>query len=111
MFVARRCTGVERGASTLTDFFNRSVRDAITIGGEGPAAGVGAYVQADGRVTRADGRPLGARYVVAQPGVTLRGRVLARGTPARLVLWEVQLPLRVAPVRTEEQLAAGGCPE
>jgi hypothetical protein len=108
VFVARRCSGVERGAFTLTDFFNRSVRDAVTIGGEGPAAPEGARVRA-GRIVASDGLPVRTRYVVAQRGVPLQGRAIATGTPAGLVLWRVDQPLRVARGVTEADLVRGGC--
>ena len=109
LFVARQCSEIERGASSVTDFFNRSVRGALTVGGEGPAAPRRAKIGDDGAVVLDDGRPVVAPYVVAQRGIALNGRSLAEGMTPRLVLWQVDGPLRIAGGLTEEELVAGGC--
>lgn len=99
-----------RQAFFLTEFFNTSVDRVAGLDGSLPdGLPVEPVVVArGGRLVRTDGSPLAARYVVTQPEVALAGRPLARGTGARLVLWETDGHVRLADprLRTDDVLAA-----
>ncbi len=109
LFVARRCSDVERRVSAETDFFNRSVRGALTVGGEGPAAPQRARVDHTGGVVLDDGRAVVTPYVVTQHGIVVDGSALATDTRAGLVLWKARGPLRIEGGRSQEELVASGC--
>jgi hypothetical protein len=52
---------------------------------------------------------LEADYVVAQPGVRVRGRRLAEGTNARLVLWDTSGAVRVDGAASTGDLVRAAC--
>ncbi len=95
---------LERDSYFLTEFFNGSIEDVLALATEDP----GARIAADGRVVLADGSPLEAEYVVAQPGVRLEGRELGSGTATGLALWEVGGPVQVA-ARPQAPTSEGFC--
>jgi hypothetical protein len=66
-------------------------------------------IGADGIVRTRGGRALRPDYVVAPPGLELRGRSLARGTLAGLRLWRTEVPLRVANGRSNAGAIAVAC--
>jgi hypothetical protein len=109
---AAGCPGEElrRHAFFLTEFFNTSVDRVAAIDGAMPDGLPidSVEVARGGRLVRADGSSLAARYVVTQPEVRLSGRRLATGTGARLVLWETDGLVRLANprLRTKDVLAA-----
>jgi hypothetical protein len=98
-----RCPWSEltRHALFLTEFFNASVERAAPIGNSDPDGLPLDSVDAGsgGRLVLSDGRPLVAEYVVTQPGIELRGRRLAVGAGAGLVLWETHGTVRLADPR------------
>jgi hypothetical protein len=100
---SERCpyTEMTRHAFFLTEFFNSSV-DRVAAIGDSISDGLpsdGVHVGPGGRFLLADGNPLFADYVLTQPGIQLAGRPIARGTGARLVLWETRGPVRLADAR------------
>ena len=91
-------TELTRHALFLTEFFNSSVDrvagldDSVADGLPAESVGVGP----NGRLVLDDGRALTAEYVVAQPGIALRGRELAHASGADLVLWQTGGPVVLA---------------
>lgn len=76
------------------EFWNRSVSDVYGLDAVDPTGlpTIKTKVDARGRIVRADsGRVLAPRYVVAQPGLDIRGRTLA--TSDRMILYRVEAPL------------------
>jgi hypothetical protein len=72
--------------------------------------GVGAgELGSDGRVVSPSGNAEDADYVVAQPGVGLKGRRVGSGTGAGLVLWELDGPLRVVDPGSAGELERVAC--
>ena len=67
-------------------------------------------VAASGVLELSPRHPLVARHVFTQPGIELAGRRLAEGTAARLVLWEIDGPVRVVGASSNEQLLRVACP-
>ena len=97
LLVDDSCNQTGVGPSGLmTMFFNRSVVNSVVIGSQGIAKPIPAKVSPAGAVIlERDGRPLTTRYVITAPTLRLRGRELARGAPAGLVLWETTSPVTV----------------
>ena len=95
-----RCpyTELTRHALFLTEFFNGSVDRAASIGDSTPDGLPTERVDIGTRrrLLLSSGRPLVARYVVTQPWIELRGRRLASGTGAGLVLWQTRGPVALA---------------
>jgi Dolichyl-phosphate-mannose-protein mannosyltransferase len=94
-----------RDSLSLTEFFNSSIGPVVEIGGEFPTGRVGR----GGQIVGEAGRPLGADYAVAQPGVALAGERVADGTNAGLVLWHVGGRVRVVGAASGEDLTRAAC--
>jgi len=111
LLVDRGCNrAAERASTVLTDFFNRSVDAAVTIGGETRNTSTALRVHPNGELVFRSGRPFEVRYVVTQPGIELRGRRVATGMATHLVLWSLaDGPVRLASARSEAQLRASPC--
>ncbi|TMK26888.1 MAG: hypothetical protein E6G64_13730 [Actinobacteria bacterium] len=92
-----RCLPLNTGAFRWTEFFNERIGPVFRLGV--PVAlvtdGKNARIANDGVVRTLDGRAVTPDYVVAPPGLALRGQELARGALAGLRLWKVDRPLRV----------------
>ena len=89
----------------LSEFFNWSVRRAAFVTDTRdslPADRV--MVGKGGRISLASGAPLVANYVLTQPGVRFRGRRLAVGSAAQLVLWRIGGPVRTVDASSDRQL-------
>ncbi len=101
----------ERFATLETDYFNRSVRRMVWVNeGEGGDVGPSSLtVLADGRLVSRSGHAVTARYLVAPPGVVVRGRRLGAGMAASLVLWDVAGPVRFENAHSDRQLFATSC--
>lgn len=108
---SERCASV-REAFLFTEFFNARVGAGAHVGGASsnsvPSHEV--HVAGGGEVVESSGRPLVADVVLAPPGVQLRGRSLAEGTAARLVLWRVDGPVSIVGAGSDEELLALACP-
>ena len=111
LVLGRSCpaAGAQRFSALETDFFNRSVRRIVYLGGEGGGAASALAVLADGRLVRRSGAALAAAYVVAPPGVTLVGRRVATGMPTALVLWQVKGTVRARSARSDRALLDTSC--
>jgi Dolichyl-phosphate-mannose-protein mannosyltransferase len=94
-------------AGLMTLFFNRAVLDSVVIGDQGVAKPRTATLEPNGSVRLDDGRLLTAQYIVTQPGISVEGSALGRGTPVGLVLWQTDS----GPVRLDvpEVLALRDC--
>jgi hypothetical protein len=113
LYVARDCNpGPEDTSELETEFFNRTVARAVTVGGTGRGNRPSLGVHSDGTLWFEDGAPFVARFVVTQPGVELVGRELGRGMRTGLVLWETSAtePVRAATARTDVGLRRSPCP-
>ena len=100
-----------RHALFLTEFFNSTVDRAAYIGDSVPDGLPIERVEVEnGLLVLPDGEPLVADYVFTQPGIELRGRRLASGTSAGLVLWETDGPARVTNARTTADVRTADCP-
>ena len=109
LYVERPCNReVEDGSELLTEFFNRSVDRAVTIGGSGRGNRPQLHVERSGALRFVGGEPFVARFVVTQPGVELVGRRLAGGMTPRLVLWQTDGPVHAATARSDDGLR-GSC--
>jgi hypothetical protein len=106
-----RCEPVNHGAFRWTEFFNGSIAPVIRLG-------VPAGITTDGRSARIttgrvirtlDGEPVRAQYVVAPPGLSLRGRVIARGTLSNLALWHVGGIVRTRNAHSNAQAVVIAC--
>jgi hypothetical protein len=106
-----RCEPVNHGAFRWTEFFNGSIAPVIRLG-------VPAGITTDGRSARIttgrvirtlDGEPVRAQYVVAPPGLSLRGRVIARGTLSNLALWHVGGIVRTRNAQSNAQAVVIAC--
>jgi hypothetical protein len=95
----------------LTEFFNRSLARAAYIDDSVPDGLPSRRVDVapDGRLVDGEGAPLEATYVLTQPGLTLQGEVLGRGTSADLVLWRADGPVRIVGARSNEDLRTVDC--
>ncbi len=104
LIVARSCprAAEERFAALETDFFNRSVRTAATVG-------VTLDVRADGVLVGPTDAALTTRYVAAPPGVRIHGRRLTTGMLPNLVLWDAGPSVRVENARSNQQLLDTPC--
>ncbi len=102
-----------RDAFRWTEFFNGRIGPVLRLGLPAPPGvvtdGTDARIDADGIVRTLDGRPVRPGYVVAPPGLALRGRRVARGTVAGLPLWKIEGALRVANARSNAQAVAVSC--
>jgi len=96
---------LERDSFFVTEFFNSSVRQVVEIGGDFPTG----RIDADGQVLLDSGATLDADHVVAQPDVPVRGRRIVEGTDAKLVLWEVDGPVRLAETGSTADLIGRAC--
>jgi hypothetical protein len=96
-------------SSLETEFFNRSVHGRLVVGQTGTAAPKLTLLP-DGRVVTASGRELRAGYVVTDPPVRLRGRLLGRGMSVGLALWRVQGAVRIENARSDRELFDLTCP-
>jgi hypothetical protein len=107
-----RCPGDMRDDFIWTEFFNRRVTRAAHVGDSPfvPVYSTAVGVGHDGTLHSADGSPLRAAYVIAPPGVRLRGHALGSGTRLRLRLWRVTDgdPVRVA-AATDSALETAAC--
>jgi hypothetical protein len=110
-WVASRCPNEVRDAYLWTEFYNRRAARAVHAGSRSFASlrSGQVHVVEGGRLVDEHGRPVRASYVVAPPGVELRGRGLAEGTSSGLGLWSVNGPLAVRGARTDADLAAMAC--
>jgi hypothetical protein len=107
------CLMVNTGAFRWTEFFNERVSPVIRLGvPEGITTdGRSARIGRDGVVRTLDGRPVVPGYVVAPPGLLLRGGLIARGTLAGLRLWRVDGPLLVRNARSNADAIGVSCRE
>ncbi len=91
-----------------SEFFNASIGPVAVLGPEGMSRfglpELRATLGETGEVLK-DGAPLSAAYVLTAPGVSIEGRIVARGTTAGLVLWQVGGPVRVRATGAEQVLA------
>jgi hypothetical protein len=86
-----------RDALRLTEFFNGSIGPAYDLGaGYAPTLASEHVRVAGGGVLVTDTGPVDAGWVVASPELELAGEVVAVGTLARLRLWRVSPPVRLA---------------
>ncbi len=101
------CAGavLERDSFFVTEFFNSSIRQVVEIGGDFPTG----RIDAGGQVLLDSGETLDADHVVAQPGVPVRGRRIVEGTNAKLVLWEVEGPVRLEEAGSTADLIDRAC--
>jgi hypothetical protein len=91
-------TELTRQAFFLTEFYNSSFDQAVEIGDSSDGLPLDPVdVTPGGRLVFPDGRPLIARYVLAQPELDLQGRRIAQGTGAGLSLWRTHGAVRLAP--------------
>jgi Dolichyl-phosphate-mannose-protein mannosyltransferase len=97
-------------ASLLSEFFNDRVDAMPTLGGPsfGGLPPETVHVDRDGRLLDSSGAPLHAPWLVAPPGVKIRGERAARGTLERLVLWRVRGEVRVQ-AHSDRQVEAQAC--
>jgi len=110
---SKRCptSALTRHALFLTEFFNSTVDRAAYIGDSVPdglpiqRVDVGPH----GVLRLSSGDSLTADYVYTQPGIELRGRRLADGTAAGLVLWRVDAPVTVVGASTNEDVRTADC--
>ncbi len=111
LVVGRACAlaGVQRFSALETDYFNRSVRRVVYLGGEGGGNPTALTVLSDGRLAKRSGAALDAAYVVAPPGVDLVGSRLATGMPTGLVLWRTGGAMRARSARSDKALLATAC--
>jgi hypothetical protein len=99
-----------RTALYVTEFFNASIRRAIHVGSS-PEALPSERVRLGraGHLTTSAGTPAVADYVLAAPEVRLQGSPVARGTSAKLVLWDVGGPVRVLGRVSRAELQSTAC--
>ena len=90
----------------VTEFFNSSIGETVLIGGEGSGS---ARLSASGEILASSRERLEADYVVAQPGIRVRGQRVGEGTQARLVLWRVEGPVGLDGVGAIEGLRSAAC--
>lgn len=101
------CVGdvLERDSFYVTEFFNSSVRQVVEVGGEFPTG----WIDGSGQVLLNTGKAFEADHVVAQPGVSIRGRRVGSGTNAGLVLWEINGLVRIDGVASPADLTSRAC--
>ena len=101
------CAGavLQRDSFYVTEFFNSSVGQVVDVGGEFPTG----RLDGRGRVLLNSGKALEADHVVAQPGVPIRGRRVGSGTSAGLVLWEIDVPVRIDGAASSGDLVRRAC--
>jgi hypothetical protein len=89
--------GGDAAALWQTEFWNRSISDVYTFGAGEPAGGLpektASFDPASGRLVTAEPAAASIRYVLANGGFELAGRVLAERGP--LVLHQVARPVRL----------------
>jgi hypothetical protein len=86
----------------MNEFYNRSVDRVVELGGPMPydlPHDVG--VLRAGTLTRVDGTPLTARYVLVPCGVQASGTVVAGDKRVGALLYEVRGPVRLAPATAD----------
>jgi hypothetical protein len=103
----KRCpyTELTRHALFLTELFNGSVHRVAALGNS-PSDGLPVErvdVGAGGMLHHDDGPPLAAHYVVTQPEIVLKGKRIAQGTGADLVLWKTPGYVRLAGSRSSKR--------
>ena len=100
-----------RRAALETDYFNRSVLRVVAANqGEGRSVPSSVTVRPDGSLFTRSGHAIAAEYVVAPPGVVVRGRRLATGMSVGLGLWYVGGGrVRLANAHSEHDLYAIVC--
>ncbi len=105
------CPPSVKDAFIWTEFFNERVENAVDVGGASYVAASSdeAHVDRDGALRRVGGEELQAEYVVAPPGVRLRGTLVGEGTADRLGLWRVQGPVVAVGVHSDQDLVAAAC--
>jgi hypothetical protein len=112
LYVDTSCeSALERHALFLTEFFNSTVDRAAYVSGSVPD-GLPierVAVSRSGALELSPGNPLRADYVYTQPGVELAGHRLGEGTAARLVLWQVDGPVRVVGAASNAELRRSVC--
>ena len=112
LYVDTSCeSALERHALFLTEFFNTTVDRAAYVSGSVPD-GLPierVAVSRSGALELSPGNPLRADYVYTQPGVELAGHRLGEGTAARLVLWQVDGPVRVVGAASNAELRRSVC--
>lgn len=106
------CQPVNIGAFRWTEFFNERITPVLRVGVPAGITTDGRSVRigSDGVVRRLDGKPIATDYAVLPPGVSLEGRVIARGTLANLQLWQVGGTLRFRNARSNADAVAAACP-
>jgi hypothetical protein len=113
LYVDTNCeSALERHALFLTEFFNSTVDRAAYVEGSVPD-GLPIEtvdVSPSGTLEISAGVPLRAEYVYTQPGVELAGRRVGTGTAAKLVLWQVEGPVRVVGAMSNAELRKAVCP-
>lgn len=92
-------------AFLAAEFFNASVGTAVEID---PTSEQETRIDTRGHLL-VGGERLKARYVLAQPDVMIRGRRVAGGTAAGLVLWDVAGYVRVSGAMSTEELRDRVC--
>ena len=105
------CPNEVRDAYLWSEFFNRRAARAVHAGGRSFASlrSEPVHVADGGRLVDERGRPVRAAYVIAPPGVELRGRRLGEGTSSGLGLWSVNGPVALSGARNDADLAAVAC--
>jgi hypothetical protein len=104
-------SALESHALFLTEFFNQTVDRAVYVGDSVPdGLPIERVDVAPSGTLEQSGNPLIADYVFTQPGIRLAGRRIAEGTNARLVLWQVDGPVRVVGARSDAELRKRVCP-
>jgi hypothetical protein len=105
-----QCPAGMRDAFIWTEFFNGRVGRAAHDGTPYlPITSAAVHVGSGGVLRTANGRHLQAAFVVAQPGIRIRGRLLASGTRWHLGLWRVRGDVVVRGVGSTAALEAGAC--
>jgi hypothetical protein len=108
-----RCLPLNTSAFRWTEFFNERIGPVYRLGVPVTKVtdGTNARIGADGAVQTLDGKPVTPAYVVAPPGLAVRGAQVARGALAGLRLWKVDGDLRVLDARSNAEAVDVACKE
>ncbi len=100
-----------RHALFLTEAFNSTVDRSVFIGDSVPDGLPARRVDVDreGWLRYESGSPFLAAYVFTQPGIELRGRKVATGTAAGLVLWRVNGPVGIDGAASDADVRTADC--
>jgi hypothetical protein len=106
-----RCLPLNTSAFRWTEFFNERIGSVYRLGVPVTQVtdGTNAQITSDGIVRTLDGKPVSPAYVVAPPGLVLRGRVIARGALAGLQLWKLDGPVHVLDASSNAEAVAVSC--